>query len=361
MAAPKHTASPWVKTPTPNLIRYTPAGTYYLRARFGGAPVRESLETTDYQTARLKLAVRLEDLRAMAGRKGGGRVPVTLADALALVKEQVESDPSLKTKTRASYLEQLLTLSPSRKASVPTAPLRALTGSELAAWWTGTAVADAPGRGKGCLRGGRRAGALARKRGALHRDPTEGLKRVKVPRTRLTLLTGEQFRAVLASIRQQRKANSEEAANWIEFMAYCGLRPTEVAALTWEDLDEKAGVIAVHGGAEGTKNRRSRRVPMAPAMVRLVKRMRGKGQSGSVFTLKKPHDALTNACARLGFPHQRIYDLRHAFATACAKSGVDVPTFAKWLGHQDGGKLAMSTYTHPDEEHGLAAVKKVKF
>lgn len=361
MAAPKHTPSLWVKTPTPNLVRYTPAGTYYLRARFGGGPVRESLDTTDYQTARLKLAVRLEDLRAMVGRKSSGRVPVTLADALALVKEQVEADPSLKSRTRAGYLEQLLALSPGHKASVPTVALRALTGPDMAAWWRRVADAYAAQRANHCLMWVRRAIVLARKRGALHRDPTEELRRVKVPRTRLTLLTGEQFRAVLASIRQQQKANSAEAANWIEFMAYCGLRPAEVAALRWEDLDEKAGVIVVYGGPEGTKNRKVRRVPMAPQMVRLVRRMRGAGKSGAVFALKKPHDALTNACARLGLPHQRIYDLRHAFATACAKSGVDVPTFAKWLGHQDGGKLAMSTYTHPDEEHSLMAVKKVKF
>jgi integrase len=40
---------------------------------------------------------------------------------------------------------------------------------------------------------------------------------------------------------------------------------------------------------------------------------------------------------------------------------VDVPTVARWLGHRDGGALAMRTYGHLREEHSRAAAAKVTF
>jgi len=39
-----------------------------------------------------------------------------------------------------------------------------------------------------------------------------------------------------------------------------------------------------------------------------------------------------------------IEGFRHIFATTCIESGVDIPTVAGWLGHNDGGLLAMRTY-----------------
>lgn len=361
MGKPKHSRSPWVKTPTPNLIRYTPAGTYYLRARFGGGPVRECLETDDYATAKLRLAVRLEALRKAPARAASD-APSTLLEAIVILEEQVRRDPSIKTSTRDCYLELLDTLAHSRKAPVPAGPLRKLSAADLRTWWSKAARAWAPQRANHLLMWIRRAFSTARKLGASHQDPALDLKRVKIPRTRLSLLSGTQFRAVVESVRAQGGPHSEESANWIEFMSYCGLRPSEVFSLRWEHINEKEGVITVQGGAEGTKNRKDRRVPMAPAMIGLLRKMRkGKKCTGPLWTVKSPRLALAAACKRLGFPHQRLYDLRHAFATACAQSGVDVPTFAKWLGHSDGGTLAMRTYVHPDEEHGLRAVKKVRF
>jgi integrase len=36
--------------------------------------------------------------------------------------------------------------------------------------------------------------------------------------------------------------------------------------------------------------------------------------------------------------------LRHLFATRCIETGVDIPTVSRWLGHKDGGGLAMKVY-----------------
>jgi integrase len=53
--------------------------------------------------------------------------------------------------------------------------------------------------------------------------------------------------------------------------------------------------------------------------------------------------------------------LRHLFATRCIESGVDIPTVSRWLGHVDGGALAMKTYGHLRREHSAAMAQKVKF
>jgi hypothetical protein len=63
----------------------------------------------------------------------------------------------------------------------------------------------------------------------------------------------------------------------------------------------------------------------------------------------------------LEFPKFTHHDFRHFFATTCIESGVDIPTVSRWLGHKDGGALAMKRYGHLRQEHSLAMIKKVSF
>ncbi|MHB8523566.1 MAG: hypothetical protein ACYDH9_22810 [Limisphaerales bacterium] len=52
---------------------------------------------------------------------------------------------------------------------------------------------------------------------------------------------------------------------------------------------------------------------------------------------------------------------RHFFATTCIESGVDIPTISRWLGHSDGGALAMRVYGHLRQEHSFAMIKRGDF
>jgi hypothetical protein len=49
------------------------------------------------------------------------------------------------------------------------------------------------------------------------------------------------------------------------------------------------------------------------------------------------------------------------FATRCIESGVDIPTVSRWLGHRDGGALAMKVYGHLRHQHSASMAKLVKF
>ena len=83
--------------------------------------------------------------------------------------------------------------------------------------------------------------------------------------------------------------------------------------------------------------------------------------SGKLLEIKECPYSLRNACRKHGIPRLRHHDLRHLFATRCIESGVDIPTVARWLGHKDGGALAMRIYGHLRNEHSQEMPKKVKF
>jgi integrase len=84
------------------------------------------------------------------------------------------------------------------------------------------------------------------------------------------------------------------------------------------------------------------------------------GPADPVMLIKSPRIALSGACDRLGIDHMRVHDLRHIFATRCIEGGVDIPTLASWLGHKDGGVLAMQVYGHLCKKHSTAMAGRVK-
>jgi integrase len=67
--------------------------------------------------------------------------------------------------------------------------------------------------------------------------------------------------------------------------------------------------------------------------------------------VRECQEAMNRAAKIVGMPRITHHDLRHLFATRCIESGVDIPTVSRWLGHKDGGALAMKvkfTNSAPD-------------
>src|SRR5439155_11798975 len=122
----------------------------------------------------------------------------------------------------------------------------------------------------------------------------------------------------------------------------------------------------VRGDAKtGTKNWELRRVPLIPDARGLFERMRSE-RSGElldtkVFRVNECQKALDRACKKVGTDRITHHDLRHLFATRCIENGVDIPTVSRWLGHKDGGALAMRTYGHLRETHSQAQASRVAF
>ena len=144
------------------------------------------------------------------------------------------------------------------------------------------------------------------------------------------------------------------------FLCYTGLRLGEAHAARWKDVAE--GRLVVRGTKSDSAHRH---LPLSPALEELLDEIREYRDTAKPTEpiLRKKHidKPLNDACDRLGIPRLRHHDLRHYFATKAIQSGVDIPTVAKWLGHSDGGVLAMKTYSHVTDEHGMDQARKLRF
>jgi integrase len=205
--------------------------------------------------------------------------------------------------------------------------------------------------------------------GLMLSNPAKEIKRRKVVQKPMVLPTREQFRKLVAAIRENdgRQDSQEKAkpgADLVELLAYSGCRIAEAYALKWADVDFEKNTLAVTGGAGGTKNYECRTVPMTDALRALLLRLRDErspAPSDAISQIDSAKRCLATACRRLGYPHFTHHDFRHFFATTCIESGVDIPTVSRWLGHKDGGALAMRVYGHLRQEHSFSMVKRVTF
>lgn len=349
----KKAVKPWTKVAT-NILRYQ-SGTYYLSAKINGEKVRFSLKTKSLDAAKMK---RDDILLEKRGTEVTGEKISTVGDALELVMDRLIHKPKLKSATVKYYtaLHEIL------KAELP---LRLAASQwrreDVTKWWRATAEKRHPTQANNLLQTVRKM-ASAIKEAGIRRDlVTQGLLPLSVPASAVETLPS---RATLAAILQNMRSNTKnsrgraEAANMVEFLAWSGLRISEAAALQWNHVGPDW--LVVTGGVEGTKNGFTRRVPISPPLAAVIERMRYPGATGDVFINKNPRKALHAACGRCQVkPPLRNHDLRHIFATTCIEQGVDIPTVSKWLGHRDGGALAMKTYGHLRDEHSLASAKKL--
>jgi integrase len=229
--------------------------------------------------------------------------------------------------------------------------------------------------------------------GVMSKDPSRSIKGPKgtprkLVRKKIHIPTKDQFHALVQTIRQsgtkskpgdpghaaelaenQRKAQA--GANLVEFLAYSGCRIGEANALRWRDVDFKAGVIRIDGKEGesdregGTKNGLDREIPIMAPMRVLLERMKlstNPKPEEFVHPIQSAKKCLITASHKLGIvQHFTHHDFRHYFVTTCLESGVPLPTITDWIGHQDGGALALSTYKHIRKEHSLKMATIVDF
>ena len=148
----------------------------------------------------------------------------------------------------------------------------------------------------------------------------------------------------------------------VRLLAYSGARLAESSALRWRDLNMDKGQLTI----AGTKSESSYRVipvfpPLAGLLNELRKRRGVEPADGPILRVRECKGSLRSACINEGVKPITHHDLRHLFATRCIESGVDIPTVSRWLGHSDGGALAMRTYGHLRQEHSAAQAAKVHF
>jgi integrase len=208
---------------------------------------------------------------------------------------------------------------------------------------------------------------LAIEAGARYGNPAQDIKKLKVRQKILKLPEHSQFPAMVKSVRAAGSRHSKHCGDLVEFFAYSGARKSEAARVLGCDCDFTNGKITIKGDpVTRTKNWEIRIIPMIPDMRRLLERIRSEKTekdwlNNRVIGVQECQNSIDTACKKLGITRFTHHDLRHLFATRCIESGVDIPTISRWLGHKDGGALAMKTYGHLRDQHSTDMAQKVTY
>ncbi len=387
----------WDKTNVGNLLRHRQSGRYYARFSIGGKRKMLALKTDKITVAKIRLHKKLAEIEArrlIAPRLESGEA--VMSDLIARYRELVDADSGLSTggkRAREHAVKRLERTWPEIGKLKPAS----VTRESIIAWsnrmHTEAPVQPAPGtktRRKGYAPASinqsvdalRRILTLAVETGAVHANPFDLLKgrharaRKAVPLRRINLPEPSACERVFAAIdnpvihpdvprpiADQLREDARDAGELVRGLAYSGMRLSEAARFTWEDIRGEAFIV--HGTK--TESSAGRRVPIIPPMQDLLDRMRARREArewpvtGPVFRIRECQKTLDRACKSVGLTRLRHHDLRHLFATAAIESGVDIPTVSRWLGHKDGGALAMRVYGHLRVEHSIAQARKVTF
>jgi integrase len=356
----------WAKTPAANLVRYKPSGTYFARAKVGGKLIRQTLKTKVLSVAKLKLADLLkEEHQKQEQTQTVADGKMTFGDGWKIYKQRTEGDPDIKGSTWKYHQEILAALYKSWPG-LNLRDIRKISKTDCIDWRSRFSKAYSGTRTNGAISMLRRIIEIGVENGLRYDNPAKTLTRARVRQTHLALPEPEQFEKFVLSIQSAGGGTSRSCAHLVRFLAYGGFRKNEAANVTWSDCDFVKGEIRVRGDAEtGTKNWSVRRVPMIPDMKLLLEQLRAERSKESdeetVMKVRECQKAMNRAAQETKMTRITHHDLRHLFATRCIEAGVDVPTVSRWLGHKDGGALAMKIYGHLRDQHSVAMAQKVTF
>jgi integrase/recombinase XerC len=195
-----------------------------------------------------------------------------------------------------------------------------------------------------------------RRRGLVAADPTIGLRSPSGPSRLPRVLRHDELDGLLdappAAIDDdppQRRVRDDAV---LELLYGSGLRVAEVCGLRIDDVDLRAGVVAVLG-----KRDKWRRVPVTPGAAEALRSWLGGGRTQYETTASPDDVVFLNERGRALGPRdcRRIIDrravepthphaLRHTFATHLLDGGADLRAVQELLGHSD--LQTTQRYTH---------------
>jgi integrase len=343
----------------PNLLQYVSTGTFYGRATVDGKIYRESLKTTVFSVAKQKLP---DYVKEKLRKKRQIGAPATFAEARKLYEQDLENDHALSESMKRYRRYCIRKLSESW-AELDTLKLNRIAEADCKEWAGRLAKeldAQYFNNTLGTLR------AILKRAGIVGiDDPTKEVKRLGVKPTELHLPEPHQFEKMLETIDTSGAGQAHHCADLVRFLAFSGCRISEARQVRWSDVNLERGFIIVHNAKTRKANNTAatRNVPIIPDMQGLLERLAKKPHrtQDAICAVGECEKSLTRACRLLGISRITHHDLRHLFATRCIESGVDIPTVSRWLGHSDGGALAMKVYGHLRDQHSAQMAQRVTF
>jgi integrase len=351
---------PEYKKVSENLYRRQTTGTYYGLLKRGGKQFRRSLKTKDRKLAERHLADLKEELADFQPGKDSDASFDRISDRWMVMQKGNWKPSTLKRRKTC-----VANLKPFFKGVV----IRKISPKHCEEWVIrrgGGIAAQTFAHELSTMKG---VFDYAVSNGLMLKNPAAGIKRRKIVQDEIEVPTRAQFKALVDAIRHsdgradsQKKAKG--GADLVELLAYSGCRLAEGTSLRWKDTDFKRNRIIVRGGDDGTKNSVIRAVPLTASLRGLLERLKSEttpDPDDLIINTKSARKCMETACRRLEYPNFTHHDLRHFFATTCIEAGIDIPTISQWLGHKDGGALAMKVYGHLRDEHSEKMIAKVSF
>lgn len=329
-------------------------GKYYALVKVSGKQIKRSLKTSDLALAKRWLSQFREKAERLTGSETGIQFEDLAKRWLALIK------PQLKASSYGRRVTCINALTPYFKGCL----MRNIGNPEIEAWRIG--------RGKELS--SRSFNIELETLGLLFEyakedlrilleNPIDRIKRRKEISKPLVIPTKEQFVTLVNALRTGHK--SKDAANFVEFLGYSGLRLGEAREVLWRDVSFESKTLTVTGGETGTKNHEFRVIPLFPPLEQLLRKLRdAQGNPAPnlpVFTIDNSKKAIASGCKRSGLPHWGHHAMRHFFCSNAIEAGIDFKVIAGWLGHKDGGILVAQTYGHLRAEHSALMAQKMTF
>jgi integrase len=349
-----------------NLLRYRPSGKYFMRCRVAGRLHKKSLKTTVLSVAKMRLPDEIKKLRGQAESQTAVAIgKMTVVNAVDVYKQQLKHRADIKPRTKA-YLTEVLCSLLNSWPGVVDSDVRGVSERDCRMWAASFSRKYSATRFNAALSILRNIFEIAIEGGARFGNPATRVKRARVKTKKLNLPSRKQFFEFVETISTGGSRDSKNCADLVRFLAFSGVRIGEAAHITWRDVDFRGGKLHVSGDPEtGTKNSEIRVLPMIPELKELLQDLRGSRMSDRVdapaMKVRECQKSMDRAAKIVGMERITHHDLRHLFATICIESGVDVPTVSRWLGHKDGGALAMKVYGHLRDEHSAAQAQRVRF
>lgn len=201
-------------------------------------------------------------------------------------------------------------------------------------------------------------------------DPTDGIDNMRVQQPDPDPFSAEEVEIILARIRAVPKIGAA-MADYYEFAAFAGLRPSEQIALQWADADLRSREVKVHHARvmgedkERTKTNVERTVELNGRAAAVIKRQEGRTRlaDGAVFfnpnVERAWHDDQfqgrfwAQQLRLCGIRHRPPKELRDTSVTMALTSGADpwwvaqqhghslqvmLKSYAKWIPRGDKGR-----------------------
>ena len=350
----------WEKTRLQHLVRHK-SGRYYARVYDSGKEVWKSLGTSHFSVAQAKLAEFLKEHRERVSNNNGEvSAKMTFGEAATIHLHNLDDNLSMKPRTRDYWRECLVALQKSWPGLNET-EVRKTTQTDCKDWARAYRKEVSPTRYNNTVSVLRHVLNVAVEAGVVYSNAAAAVKRAPVRAKEISLPSTDKFNALIAEMRAGHSRDSKNSADLAEGLAYTGCRISEAGEIEWRDMDFDVGEVVVRI----TKNGEVRRVPLIPDARALFQRMRSERAAeppdAKVFLVRECQKSLDRACKNVGTDRITHHGLRHLFATRCIESDVDIPTVSRWLGHKDGGALAMKTYGHLRRDHSIAQAQRVTF